>query len=273
VNYCVKTLVVIAGVLVAVVAAGCNGPITIGRQRTWCGRVDLTTDSKGDRTRFDNTAERVLKVKRELAAESLACGADYVGVSAEAIMTAVINGQTPEGPGFIPNEDPSHCIVIYLNGNAPHPVANPLYTDGVRVYFIDDQIQAKLAQKDSKTTWCSEIPFSSDPGGDRTGIDNTDQRVARIMSALGPAVKRCPNVLSFDRALNKKVVEELKLNQRPVQGAESKTWVFKVMVKNTSDLPAMNPLFLDGVRTYFGVAGAANIPPPPPPPEIPDAGK
>jgi hypothetical protein len=45
------------------------------------------------------------------------------------------------------------------------------------------------------------------------------------------------------------------------------------MVKNTSDLPAMNPLFLDGVRTYFGVAGAANIPPPPPPPEIPDAGK
>jgi hypothetical protein len=263
-----------AGVVVLVLGAGCSKSASVADKRgAWCEHVKLTADPKGDRTRFDNTAKRVIAVKSELHAETLGCGAYYVGVSSDAIMSAVIKGQPlPEGPGFIPNEDPSHCIVVYLNSDAPRPVANPLYTDGVRVYFVDDQIRAKVAQADAKATWCSAIPFSSDPTSDRTGVDNTEQRVKRILDAVDTAIQSCPGVVGVDRMLDKRAVQELNLDQRPVQGAESKTWVLRVTVKTKGDLPDTSPLFLDGVRTYFAAAPDTSLPPPPPPPEIPDAG-
>lgn len=255
-----------------VLGAGCQRKPSVADKRgTWCEHVNLGVSPDGDRTRFENTAERVLKVKGEIHAETLGCGAYYVGVSSDAIMSAVIQGKPlPEGPGYIPNEDPSHCIVVYLSSDAPHPVANPLYTEGVRVYFVDDQIRAKVAQADAKATWCTDIPFSSDPTSDRTGVDNTEQRVKRIMDAMDAAVRGCPNVLAFDRLLNRRAVEELRLDPRPVQGAESKTWVLRVLVKSSSELPATNPLYLDGVRTYFGVK---DLPPPPPPPVPPGPGE
>jgi hypothetical protein len=259
---------------IVVLAVGCQKNAVVADKRgTWCEHVKLSASPEGDRTRFDNTAERVLKVKGELHAETLGCGAYYVGVSSDAIMSSVINAKPlPDGPGYIQKDDPSHCIVVYLNSDAPRPVANPLFSDGVRVYFVDDQIRAKVAQADAKATWCTDIPFSSDPTSDHTGIDNTEQRVKRIMDAVDAAVRRCPNVTSFERILNRRAVEELKLDQRPVQGGESKTWVMRVTVKSTSDLPATNPLYLDGVRTYFAVANAEGLPPPPAPPEAPDAG-
>lgn len=262
-------------ILAGAVVLACSSKTNVADKRgTWCEHVKLTANPEGDRTRFDNTAERVLKVKGELHAETLGCGAYYVGVSSDAIMSSVIHAQPlPEGPGFIQNDDPSHCIVVYLNSDAPRPVANPLYTEGVRVYFVDDQIKAKVAQADAKATWCTDIPFSSDPTSDRTGVDNTEQRVKRIADAVDAAVRRCPNVVSFDRALNKRIVDDLKLDLRPVPGVESKSWALRVTVKNQGDMPSTNPLFLDGVRTYFGVANPPNLPPPPPPPEAPDAGK
>lgn len=271
------TLLVKCAVAVVLVASalGCSRSAAVADKRgTWCEHVKLSASPEGDRTRFDNTAERVLKVKSGLAAESLGCGAYYVGVSSDAIMSAVIHGESPpEGPGYIPNEDPSHCIVVYLNSDAPRPSANPLYADGVRVYFVDDQVRAKVAHSDAKATWCTDIPFSSDPTSDRTGVDNTEPRVKRIMDAVDAAVRGCPNVVAFERILNQRAATELKLDLRPVQGPESKSWAMKITVKNSRDLPEMNPLYLDGVRAYFAVANAEELPPPPPPPEIPDAGR
>jgi len=233
-----------------VLAPACSkGPATADKRGTWCENVKLTTSAEGDRTRFDNTAERVLAVKRELHVETLGCGAYYVGVSADAIMSAVIKAQPlPEGPGFVSNDDPSHCIVVYLNSDAPHPVANPLFTNGVRVYFVDDQIRAKVAQADAKATWCTAIPFSSDSTSDHTGIDNTEERVKRIMGAVSAAVRGCSGVVSFEA----------------VKGNDAKSWVLRVVVKEKKDLPEAGPLFLDGVRTEFSA-----LPPPPPPPTIP----
>jgi hypothetical protein len=233
---------------------------------TWCEHVPLSTNSKGDRTRFDNTAERVIKVKNDLHVEALGCGAYYVGVSSDAIMAAVIHSQPlPDGPGFVPNEDPSHCIMVYLTSDAPKPVANPLYADGVRVYFIDDAIRAKVAQADAKATWCTDVPFSSDPTSDRTGVDNTEERVNRILKAAGAAIRACPNVTDVKRSLAKTAIADLKLDSKPPQGGESKTWVIRVTL--SKDAPNTNPLYLDGVRTYFEVPNAPSaLPPPPPPP-------
>ena len=86
-------------------------------------------------------------------------------------MSSVINEAAPGRAGVHPEGRPVARIVVSEQRRSATRAANLLFSDGVRVYFVDDQIRAKVAQADAKATWCTDIPFSSDPRA-TTGIDN-----------------------------------------------------------------------------------------------------
>lgn len=246
---------------VAVVAACSSNPSTTlssseaANKRAWCETVPLIASAKDDHTRFDNTAARVVPIKSEIQVEALGCGAYYVGVSSAPIMSALIAGQQPpEGPGFIDPSDPAHCIMIYLKTDAPNPVKNPLYYQGVRVYFVNDSIRAAVsAATDQKVNWCKDIPFTSDARTDQTGTLNDENRVKRIVSAAEPLITACPGVTGMAWQLNDTALDGLHGNPigKGTSGQVAKSWVFRVYVRARADMPKQNPLYLDGVRTYF----------------------
>lgn len=243
---------------------GCKSARHAEPSPAWCARVPATADPSGDLTGKDNTAERVLKVKKNIQVEALGCGAGWVGVGYDPIMSAVASGrELPAGPGLVDPTDRAHTLIVFLQGNAPLPAANPLYVDGVRAYFIGGDltpprpelpIAASAAPPPpNRGAWCSAVPLSADPLTDETGKSNTQGRVLFIKDKYQTAMLACTGVngISMTAAAAARAMLEGKPPSDKAVDPNAPIYAITVALDTDAPKPVANPLFIDGVRVYF----------------------
>ncbi|MBX3231139.1 MAG: hypothetical protein KIT84_37380 [Labilithrix sp.] len=248
----------------AAVLAACKSARPPEAKPAWCERVRATADASGDLTGRENTAERVLKVKKDIQIEALGCGAGWVGVGYDPIMSAVVAGrELPAGPGLVDPNDRAHTLIVFLSGDAPLPVANPLYVDGVRVYFIGDELTPPRPEQPvpetaappapSRGAWCRDVPLTADPAGDETGKSNTQERVLYVKNKIQSAMLACAGVngISMTPADAARAVLEGKPPLEKAVDPNAPVYAITVALDNDAPKPVANPLFIEGVRVYF----------------------
>lgn len=256
------SLVLLSALVLA--ALGCKTVRPVEAKPAWCARVPATADATGDRTGQENTAERVLKVKKDIHVEALGCGAGWVGVGYDPIMSAVIAGrELPAGPGLVDPEDRAHTLIVFLQGNAPIPVANPLYVDGVRAYFIGGDLTPPRPEHPSESAvpppprrggaWCRDVPLTADPTGDETDKSNTQERVLFVKGKHQSAMLACPGVsgISMTPAEQARAMLENKPLTAKAFDPNAPIYAITVSLDTDAPKPIANPLFIDGVRVYF----------------------
>jgi hypothetical protein len=97
----------------------------------------MSADASGDRTGIDNTMDRVTRVLNAQRGLLSCPGVNAFGISPAVFASVLVDKAAPldYGGGPIPPDDPAWVVFVHLRPGTEVPRPNPLYIDGVRVYF------------------------------------------------------------------------------------------------------------------------------------------
>lgn len=98
---------------------------------------ELTEDASGDQTGRANDLGRVSAVHGRIQWDLIACGGVVgVGITVDWIAEALLHHTSlPQVSRPVAPSDPSYVLRVMLVDERRLPTTNPLYFDGVRVYF------------------------------------------------------------------------------------------------------------------------------------------
>ncbi len=141
-RWCVVALFVLAGCSATPPPLSLSPPKPLPERpptRSWCPSIPgLTDDASGDLTGQANDMARVLQIKSAHEWEILRCpGTTGLGITIVAFASKPI--VPPEKP--VSPLEKIYVIKASVKSEAYLPAANPLYLDGVRVYFEVSNIE------------------------------------------------------------------------------------------------------------------------------------